>query len=594
MSSDGIKKGGSFLIEDTDPQDIFTPEDFSDEQKMFAQTVEDFVFGEVIPEVERTEAQEDGVMVSLLKKSGELGLLMVDVPEKYDGLGMDKATSMLVTEVISKSGAFASAWGGHVGIGTLPIVFFGNEEQKQRYLPPLATGEILSCYALTEANAGTDAMAGLARADLSEDGKFYTLNGEKTFITNGGFADLFIIFAKIDGEKFSAFIVEKGYEGLSTGPEEKKLGIKGSSTVQVVMENCKVPVENQLGEIGKGHKIAFNILNVGRFKLGVGCVGSAKIALDDSIKYAKERVQFNQPIASFGMIKGKIANMATRIYVVEAMSYRTAGLLDSILEPIDKDADDASQMTMEGIEEYATECSIMKVKGSEMLDYVVDEGVQIFGGYGYVSEYPVERYYRDARITRIYEGTSEINRMLIPGMLLKRAMKGELPMLAAAKKIQGELLDFPSLGEESTEGLLVEEKKLIDNAKKLSLLTTGLAAQKYADKLQNEQGVLGALADIIIETYGMESAYLRTLKIAAGSGEDGAAPEIEMTRLYVEEAIGRIELWTREVLAACSEGDELRTMQAALKRLMRHVPIDAIHTRVDIADHFIEKEKYEI
>lgn len=355
-----------------------------------------------------------------------------------------------------------------------------------------------------------------------------------------------------------------------------------------------MPVENQLGEIGKGHKIAFNILNVGRFKLGVGACGSAKIATDDSIKYAKERHQFGQPIANFGLIKNKFANMCTRIYVVESMSYRTAGLLDAILEPIDKDAADAPQKTMEGIEEYAIECSIMKIKGSEVLDYVVDEAVQIYGGYGYVAEYPVERYYRDSRVARIYEGTNEINRMLIPGMLLKRAMKGVLPLLAAATKVQSELLEFPSLDEEEAEGPLVEEKKLIDNAKKISLLTTGLAAQKYGDKLQNEQGVLGALADITIETYGMESAYLRTMKIVAERGEGGAATEIKMTRLYVGEAIGQIELWTREVLAACAEGDELRTMLAALKRLTKHVPIDALHTRLEIADHFLEKDKYEI
>jgi alkylation response protein AidB-like acyl-CoA dehydrogenase len=594
MSSDGIKKGGSFLIEDTDPNGIFTPEDFSDEQKMFARTAEDFVFGEVIPAIEKTEAQEDGAMVALLKKSGELGLLMVDVPEKYGGLGLDKATSMLVTEVISKSGAFASAHGGQVGIGTLPVVYFGNEEQKARYLPGLASGEIISCYALTEANAGTDALAGRARADLSDDGKFYILNGEKTFITNGGIADLFIIFAKIDGDKFSAFIVEKGYEGLSTGPEEKKLGIKGSSTVQVVLDNCKVPVENQLGEIGKGHKIAFNILNVGRFKLGVGCVGSAKIAMENSIKYAQERHQFGQPISNFGMIKNKIANMGTRIYVVESMSYRTAGFLDAILEPIDKDADDFANQTMKGIEEYVTECSIMKIKGSEMLDYVVDEAVQIFGGYGYSAEYPVERYYRDARITRIYEGTNEINRMLIPGMLLKRAMKGDLPLLAAAKKVQDGLLDFPSFEEDEADGPLVEEKKLIENAKKICLLTTGLAAQKFGDRLQQEQGVLGGLADIIIETYGMESTYLRTLKMAGARGEEGASTEILMTRLYVREAMGQIDLWTREVLAACAEGDELQTMLTALRRLIRYVPIDALHARVNIADYFLEKDKYEV
>jgi len=594
MSSDDFTKGGGFLVEETDPNDIYTPEDFSDEQKMFAKTAEDFVMGEVIPALERTEAQEEGAMVGLLKKSGELGLLMVDVPEKYDGLELDKATSMLVTEVISKGGAFASTWGGQTGIGTLPVIYFGNDEQKKKYLPRLATGEIVSCYALTEADAGTDAMAGRARADLSEDGKHYVLNGEKTFITNGGFADLFIIFAKIDGDKFSAFIVEKGYEGLSIGPKKKKMWIKGSSTVQVAMDNVKVPVENQLGEIGKGHKIAFNILNVGRFKLGVGAVGSAKICLDDSIKYAKERQQFGRPIASFGMIKNKIANMATRIYAVESMSYRTAGLLDDILQPIDKDAADAPQQTMQGIEEYAVECSIIKVKGSEMLGYVVDEGVQIFGGYGYISEYPVERYYRDARVARIYEGTNEINRILIPGILLKRALKGHLPLLTAAKSVQSDLLEFPSFDEDEPEGPLVAEKKLVDNAKKIALLAAGLAAQKFGEKLQDEQGVLGAIADIIIETYGMESTYLRTMKMAAARGEDGAANGIKMARLYAGEAIGQIELWAREVLAACADGDDLRTMLAALKRLTRYVPIDALHTRVEIADYFIEKEKYEI
>jgi hypothetical protein len=391
-------------------------------------------------------------MVGLLKKAGELGLLMVDVPEKYGGLGLDKATSMLVTEMISKGGAFATTFGGQVGIGTLPITYFGNEEQKAHYLPKLATGETVSCYALTEADAGTDAMSGKARAVLSDDGKHYVLNGEKTFITNGGFADLYIVFAKIDGEKFSCFILEKGYEGLSTGVEEKKMGIKGSSTVQVIMDNVKVPVENQLGEIGKGHKIAFNILNVGRFKLGVGAVGGAKLALDDSIRYANQRIQFGRRISDFGMIQNKIADMAMQIYVVESMSYRTAGLLDAILEPIDKEAPDFAQKTMRGIEEYAVECSIMKIKGSEMLDYVVDEAVQIHGGYGYLAEYNVERYYRDSRIGRIYEGTNEINRMLIPGMLIKRAMKGDLPLLAAAKKVQDGLLDFPSFDEPEDAG----------------------------------------------------------------------------------------------------------------------------------------------
>ncbi|MEJ2719508.1 MAG: acyl-CoA dehydrogenase family protein [bacterium] len=592
--ADELPKGGEFLIADTEPAKVFTPEDFNDEQKMFAQTAWDFISNEVMPVIDRTEVKEEGLMVQLLKKSGEVGLLMVDVPEKYGGLGGDKATSMLVTEVISRTGSFAVTFAVHVGIGTLPIVFFGNDEQKQKYLPRLATGEIIGAYALTESESGSDALSAKTRADLSDDGKFYVLNGEKTFLSNGGFADLIIVFAKIGGEEFSAFIVERDYEGITYGAEEKKLGIRGTSTVQMFLDNVKVPVENLLGEKGKGHRIAFNILNVGRFKLGVGAVGSAKIAIEDSIKYAKERVQFGQPIASFGMIKGKIANMVTYTYVVESMSYRTAGLLDGILSPIDENAADAAEQTMKGIEEYVTECTIMKVKGSEMMSYVGDESVQIYGGYGFLEDYPAERYYRDARIGRIYEGTNEINRMLIPGMLLKRAMKGQLPLMAAAKKLQDELMEFPTMDESEDEGLLFEERKLIGNVKKVALFAAGVAAQKFMDKLQDQQSVLGNLADIIIEAYGMESALLRTAKLAASRGEDNVDVFVKMTRLYVYETIGKVDLWAREVLAACSGGDELRTMMAGLRRLTRHAPPDTIALRLEIADYFIDKEKYEV
>ncbi len=593
MTVEAIRKGGAFLIEDTDPQSVFTPEDFTDEQRMFAQTAEDFVVNEVLANIERTEAQEPGAMVGLLKKAGELGLLMVDIPEKYGGLGLDKATSMLVSEIVSKGGAFATSFGAQTGIGTLPIVYFGTEEQKQKYLPGLATGETISCYCLTEAGSGTDALAARARAELSEDGKYYILNGEKTFISNGGFADLFIVFAKIDGDKFSCFIVEKDM-GVTLGAEEKKMGIKGSSTVQVYLENTKVPVENLLGEIGKGHKIAFNILNVGRFKLGVGCVGGAKLAFDDAVKYANQRHQFGRPISSFGMIRNKIADMASRIYAVESMSYRTAGLLDAILEPIGEDDPEYATKTMKGIEEYVAECSMMKIKGSEVLDFVVDEVVQIYGGYGYLADYPAERYYRDARIARIYEGTNEINRMLTPGMLLKRALKGDLPLIAAAKKLQDELLEMPSFDEDEGDGPLVEEKKLIDNAKKVAVLMLGLAAQKFGEKLQDEQGVLGHIADIMIEAYAMESAYLRSMKLHANRGEEGARNVVDMTRLYVHDAMGRIDLWTRELLAACSEGDELRTLLAAARRLVRYTPIDGLHLRLAIAERFVESEKYVI
>jgi alkylation response protein AidB-like acyl-CoA dehydrogenase len=548
MAIDVNKKGGSFLIVDTDPSTIFTPEDFGEEQKMFAKTAEDFVFNEVIANMERTEKKEEGVMADLLKKAGELGLCMIDIPEKYGGLELEKATSMLVSEIISKGGAFATTFGGHTGIGTLPIVYFGTEEQKQKYLPRLATAEIIGAYALTEAGSGSDALAARARADLSKDGKTYTLSGEKTFISNGGFADLFIVFAKINGEDFSCFIVERDWKGVGIGAEEKKMGIKGSSTVQLILDGVKVPAENLLGEAGKGHKIAFNILNVGRFKLGVGCVGGAKLAFDDTIKYTNERHQFGKPISSFGMMKEKIANMASEIYVVESMSYRTAGLLDEILGPIDKNADDAAQQIMKGIEEYVTECSIMKVRGSEMLDYVVDEAVQMYGGYGYIEEYPAERYYRDSRVARIYEGTNEINRMLIPGMLIRKAMKGDLPLLEAAKKLQAEMLEMPQMDESADEGVLAPEQELIRKAKKAALLTAGVAVQKYMTKLEEEQTVLGGIANIIIESYGMESAMLRTLKQVAARGEDECKTLIQMTQLYVYDRMGKIDLWARERL----------------------------------------------
>ncbi len=592
MAETSVKKGGSFLIEETEPESVFSPEDFSEEQRMFAKTAEDFINNEVIPRIDETEAQKEGVMVELVKKAGELGLLMIDVPEKYGGLELDKATSMLVSEIMSKGGAFASSFGAHTGIGTLPIVYFGTEEQKQKYLPKLATGEYLGCYALTEAGSGSDALAAKARAELSSDGKHYVLNGEKLFVTNGGFADVFIVFAKIDGEEFSAFIVERGFEGVKVGAEEKKMGIKGSSTVTLILEDAKVPAENLLGEKGKGHKIAFNILNIGRFKLGVGSLGAAKLAFDESVKYANERHQFGRPIASFGMIKNKIAEMASQIYVTESMSYRTAGLINGILEAVDKDADDAAKQAIKGIEEYSIECSIMKVKGSEMLAYVVDEAVQIHGGYGFSQEYPVERYYRDARIARIYEGTNEINRLVIPGMLIRKAMKGVLPLMPAAKKLQAELLEFPSLDEEGDDGFMVEEAKLVGNAKKTALLAAGTALQKFMDKIQEEQGVLGGIADIIIEIFGMESALLRTRKIAGAKGEEAAALPVGMTRLYVYEAMGRIDLLAKEVLAASAAGDELRTLLAALRRLTRYVPIDAHKLRAEIADYFIEKEKY--
>jgi len=594
MSEGNVPRGGSFLIEDSEPRSIFAPEDFSEEQKMFAKTAEDFINNEVIPKIEETEAQVEGVMVELVKKAGELGLLMIDVPEKFGGLELDKATSMLVSEIISRGGAFGSSFGAHTGIGTLPIVYFGTEEQKQKYLPKMAAGDLLGCYALTEANSGSDALAAKTRAELTPDGKYYVLNGEKLFVTNGGFADLFTVFAKVNGEDFSAFLVERSFEGVKIGVEEKKLGIKGSSTVTMILEDAKVPAGNLLGEKGKGHKIAFNILNIGRFKLGVGAVGAAKLALNDSIKYANERHQFGKPISSFGMIQSKIASMAAGIFAAESMAYRTAGLIDGILESVDKSAESAGKETIKGIEEFSIECSILKVKGSEMLGFVVDEAVQIFGGYGYSREYPVERYYRDARIARIYEGTNEINRLVIPGMLIKKGMKGVLPLMPAAKKLQAELLDFPSLGEESEEGFLVKETGIVANVKKAALLTAGVAMQKYMEKLQDHQGILGNIADMIIEAYAMESALLRARKIADDKDEEAAASAGKLASLYIYEMIGSVDLLAREALAASADGDELRTLLDALRRLMRFVPADTIRARTDIASIFIEKEKYEI
>lgn len=594
MEEGAYTKGGSFLIEDSAPEDLFSPEDFTEEQKMFAKTAHDFINQEVLPRIEETEKQTEGVMVKLVKRAGELGFLMIDVPERHGGLELDKATTMLVSETMSYGGAFAVSFGVHTGIGTLPILYFGTDAQKDRYLEKLATGELMSCYALSEAGSGSDALAAKATAVLSPDGTHYILNGEKMWVSNGGFADLFIVFAKINGEEFSAFIVERDYEGVSIGAEEKKLGIKGSSTVTLILEDAKVPAENLLGHPGKGHKIAFNILNIGRFKLGAGCLGSAKQAFAVSLKYAGERHQFGRPISSFGMIKNKFATMAVGIYVTESMTYRTAGLIDTMLSRIDKSAPDAQQKTIAGIEEYSIECSIMKVKGSEMLDYVVDEALQIFGGFGYSQEYPVERFYRDSRIARIYEGTNEINRLVIPGMLIRRGMKGVLPLLPAAKKLQAELLDFPALDGEGDDGFMAEETRLVANAKKIALLTAGVALEKYMNEIQDRQGILGNIADIVIELYGMESALLRTKKIAAtGDGVSGTITA-QMTRVFIFESMGRIDLLAKEILAASSSGDELRTMLAAFRRLMRFMPIDTIAAHEEIADYFIEQGAYTI
>ncbi len=584
-------KGGSFLIQEPSAENTFTPEDFTEQHKMIAQTANEFVEKEVLPKIEEIEEQNWEVTLSLMRKAGEIGLLAVDIPEEYGGLGLDKTSSMLVAEEIGKASSFAVTHGAHTGIGTLPIVYFGTEEQKKKYLPKLATGELISSYALTEPNAGSDALSIRTTATLSPDGKYYILNGNKIFITNAGIADIYITFAKINGEHFTGFILEKDFEGISLGKEEKKMGIKGSSTRALNLDNVKVPVENVLGEIGKGHKIAFNILNIGRFKLGAGVIGGAKSVITESIKYAKQRKQFGKSISEFGLIKHKIGEMAIRTFVGESMVYRTAGLIDGILSGIDKSDPKASELTLKGIEEYAVECSIIKVYASEILDYVVDEAVQIFGGYGYIEEYPVARAYRDSRINRIFEGTNEINRLVITGMLLRRAMKGELPLIPAAQKLTDEIMGVGIQEEEAT-GIFAEEKKILKSAKKAGLFVAGLAVQKYMTKLEDEEEIIGRISDIIMEIYAMESAILRVEKMLTRGGKNKTDVYVDIVKAFVNDSIIRVETYAKELLAAIAEGDMLRTYLTALRRLIKHVPANTISLRRKIADYLIEKERY--
>ncbi|PYX42985.1 MAG: acyl-CoA dehydrogenase [Acidobacteria bacterium] len=585
--------GGSFLLEERQTSEVFTPEDFTEQHTLIGQTTEEFAINEILPNVERIEHKEFQVTRDLLKKAGELGLSGVEIPEAYGGLEMDKVTAAVIADHIAKYAGFATTWGGHSGIGTLPIVYFGTEEQKKKYLPKLASGETVGAYALSEATSGSDAMNCRARAKLSEDGKHYILNGEKMWITNAGFADLFTVFAKIDGEKFSAFLVERGYPGFSVGAEEHKMGIRGSSTCPIILNDCKVPVENLLGEIGKGHVIAFNILNIGRFKLGAMCVGGARVSLENAIGYAKQRKAFQKVIADFGLIREKIANMAALIYVGESLVYRTVGMMDAALSEVDKSSADALKETRKAIEEYAVECSIIKVWGSEMIDYVVDETMQVYAGYGFVEEYPAERAYRDARINRIFEGTNEINRLIITGFLLKRAMSGQLALMPAIKKLMDEVLSGPSGGDD-IEGALAEERKLVAQAKKLGLFAAGAATQKYMQAIQDQQEVMGAIADMTIETYAMESAVLRAQKLVEAKGEQQAALAIAMTRVYLTQAMEKIEAAAKRVIAAVAEGDMLRTQLAILRRLAKYEPFNTIALRQQIAQRAIEVGKYSL
>jgi len=583
--------GGSFLLEERSPNEVFTPEDFTEQHQLIGQTAEEFALNEIVPNIEKIEHKDFSVTRDLLKKAGELGLSSVEIPEAYGGLEMDKVTAAVIADHIAKYAGFATTWGGHTGIGTLPIVYFGTEEQKKKYLPRLAAGEIVGAYALSEASSGSDALNCRARAELSKDGTHFILNGEKMWITNAGFADLFTVFAKVNGEKFTAFLVEKTFPGFSVGAEEHKMGIRGSSTCPIILNDCKVPVENVLGEIGKGHVIAFNILNVGRFKLGAMCVGGARVAIENATGYAKQRKAFSNVIADFGLVREKLANMATLIYVGESLVYRTVGMMDVALNEVDKSSADFLKEIRKAIEEYAVECSIIKVWGSEMIDYVVDETVQIYGGYGFVEEYPAERTYRDARINRIFEGTNEINRLIITGFLLKRAMSGQLPLMPAIKKLMDEVLSGPSQGEE-LEGALAQERKLVGQAKKLGLFAAGAATQKYMQAIEQQQEIMGAIADMTIEAYAMESAVLRAQKIVDTDGETAAALPIAMTRVYLSQAMERVEAAAKKIIAAVADGDMLRTQLAILRRLAKYEPFNTIELRQQIAQKVIERGKY--
>jgi len=583
--------GGSFLLEERPTADVFTREDFSEQQQMIGQTTEEFAINEILPQADKMEQKDFSISRALLKKAGDLGLAGVEIPEAYGGLEMDKVTAAIIADHIAKYAGFGTTWGAHSGIGLLPIVYFGTEEQKQKYLPRLASGDTVGAYCLSEATSGSDALNCRARAVLSEDGRHYLLNGEKMWITNAGFADLFTVFAKIDGEKFSAFLVERTFPGLSIGAEEHKMGIRGSSTCPVILNDCKVPVENLLGEIGKGHIIAFNILNIGRFKLGAMCVGGARVSIEHAVAYAKQRKAFGKTIGDFGLVREKIANMATLIYVGESLVYRTVGMMDVLLSEIDSASPDAAKERRKAIEEYAVECSILKVWGSEMIDYVVDEVMQIHAGYGFVEEYPAERAYRDARINRIFEGTNEINRLIITGFLLKRAMSGQLPLMPAIKKLMDEVLSGPSIGEE-IEGPLADERKLVAQAKKLGLFIAGSATQKYMMTIQDQQEVMGAIADMTIEIYAMESAVLRAQKIVEQKGEAAAALPIAMARVYLTDALEKIEAAAKKVIADVAEGDMLRTQLAIVRRLSKHEPFNTIALRQQIAQKTLEAGKY--
>jgi butyryl-CoA dehydrogenase len=583
--------GGSFLIESRTPTEIFTPEDLNEERRQFASAAAQFAREEILPATAEIEGKKTGVLAALMRKAGDLGFTGIEIPEEYGGMGLDKISSTVITDHLSVLASFSTAFGAQVGIGALPLVWYGTEEQKRRYLPKLATAEWIGAYCLSESTSGSDAMNIRARATVSADEKTYTLSGEKMWTTNGGIADLYTVFAKIDGEKFSAFLVERTSPGLKIGAEEHKLGIRGSSTCPVILDSCTIPATNLLGEAGKGHHIAFNVLNVGRFKLGVACVGGARHAMAHMIRYAKERKAFGKSIAEFGLIQRKISACATQLFAAESMVYRTAGLMDAGLEALGEKRHEPREIQRR-IEEYAVECSILKVYGSEMLTLVADELVATMGGYGYVEEYPAERFYRDARINRIFEGTNEINRLIITGWLMKRALKGELPLLGAIKNVMDEVMLPPSFDAGDFAGeALAREAEVLGALKKVALFAAGVASQRYMNALQDQQEVMADLADMIGQVYAFESALLRARKLAASrkSSADAAAA---MTSLLADESMDLAEHAARRILAACAEGDMLRTQLAILRRLAKFNPANVVGVSRTIAQHCIQAERY--
>ena len=586
--------GGEFLIKETAAQEIFIFEEFSEEQKMMAQACQDFIDTEIHPRIEDIDSMKNTELVpSIFKKAGELGLLGISVPEEFGGMGMSFNTSMLIADIIGGAGSFSTTYGAHTGIGTLPILYYGTEDQKSKYLPKLATGEWAACYCLTEPDAGSDANSGKTKATLTADGKHYLITGQKMWISNAGFADIFIVFAKIEDDKnLTAFIVEKGFGGITMNEEEKKMGIKGSSTRQVFFNDCKVPVENMLSERQNGFKIAVNILNIGRIKLGAGVLGGCRTVATYAVKYAGERKQFGVAINSFGAIKQKLAEMAVRTYACESLCYRAGQDIEDRMEAIASDGISDSEAKLKALEQFAIEAAIAKVHGSEVLDYVVDQGVQVYGGMGYSADAPMERAYRDARISRIYEGTNEINRMLMVGMLLKRAMKGEINLFEPAMAVSQELTSVPSFETIDTSELFAAEKEVIKNLKKVFLMVGGKAAMALADKIESEQEVMMNLADVMIEIYAAESAVLRTEKLVSLRGEEACQPQIAMTQVYLFEAVEKIQTAAKEAIATFTKGDEQKVMLMGLKRWTKTDLVNTKELRRQIADYMIEKGKY--